>query len=247
MNAGRASQGARHTLDRAANRPTLAPMAMDNLVAPLLRLPLFAGLKPLQLTEIVHRAERLRFWPGDLLTKAGQPGDGAYLIVSGPAQRVAGPGLAAWPAGAVVPGSLIGEMAMLVEHDYGSTIVARDRVFCLKLMRTAMHAQMREDATLAEHFHDRLTERLLQTAEELRRIDRCPRCAQSRDLATGDRRNSWPQPAGTADARQRQRQASQTGRTKRNAPNPGGGVGREKRVMRMVPGGNPAPQAMSFG
>jgi len=36
-----------------------------------------------------------------------------------------------------VPGSLIGEMAMLVEHDYGSTIVARDRVFCLKLLRTA--------------------------------------------------------------------------------------------------------------
>jgi hypothetical protein len=31
------------------------------------------------------------------------------------------------------------------------------------------------------------------------------------------------------------------------APNPGGGVGREKRVMRMVPGGNPAPQAVSFG
>jgi hypothetical protein len=33
----------------------------------------------------------------------------------------------------------------------------------------------------------------------------------------------------------------------RNAPNPGGGVGREKRVMRMVPGGKPAPQTMSFG
>jgi signal-transduction protein with cAMP-binding, CBS, and nucleotidyltransferase domain len=145
-------------------------MAMDNLVAPLLRLPIFAGLKPLQLTEIVRRAERLRFWPGDLLTKADQPGDGAYLIVSGPTQRVAGPGLVATPE-PVVPGSLIGEMAMLVEHDYGSTIAARDRVFCLKFLRAAMHAQMREDATLAEHFHDRVTERLLRTAEDLRRID----------------------------------------------------------------------------
>jgi len=34
---------------------------------------------------------------------------------------------------------------------------------------------------------------------------------------------------------------------KRKAPNPGGGVGRKKRVMRMVPGGKPAPRAMSFG
>jgi signal-transduction protein with cAMP-binding, CBS, and nucleotidyltransferase domain len=145
-------------------------MTMENLVAPLMRLPLFAGLKPLQLTEIVRNAERVRFWPGDLLTKVGQPGDGAYLIVSGPAQRVAGPDLMTTPE-PVVPGSMIGEMAMLVEHDYGSTVVARDRVFCLKLMRAAMHAQMREDASLAEHFYDRVTERLLRTAEEMRRID----------------------------------------------------------------------------
>jgi hypothetical protein len=60
---------------------------------------------------------------------------------------------------------------MLVEHDYGSTIVARDRVCCLKFMRTEMHAQMRADATLAEHFRDRMTERLMRTAEALRRID----------------------------------------------------------------------------
>jgi CRP-like cAMP-binding protein len=143
---------------------------MDNLVALLVRLPLFVGLKPLQLTEIMSRAKKLSFWPGDVLTKAGQPGDGAYLIVSGPAHRVARPGLADTPE-VVLPGSLIGEMAMLVEHDYGSSIVARDRVFCLKILRAEMHAQMREDVTLAEHFHDRMTERLLQTAEELRRIE----------------------------------------------------------------------------
>jgi signal-transduction protein with cAMP-binding, CBS, and nucleotidyltransferase domain len=160
----------RAPLDPRRESPDAAGMARDNLVALLLRVPLFSGLKPLQLTEIVRRAERQSFWPGDLLTKAGQPGDGAYLIVSGPAERVAGPGVHAMPE-PVVPGSLIGEMAMLVEHDYGSTIVARDRVCCLKLMRTEMHAQMREDATLTEHFRERVTERLMQTAEELRRMD----------------------------------------------------------------------------
>jgi CRP-like cAMP-binding protein len=149
-------------------------MTTDNLVAPLLRLPIFAGLKPLQLSEIVRNAERLRFWPGDQLTEAGEPADGAYLIVSGPAERVAGPGLpiAVAPGSeALAPGSLIGELAMLVEIDYGSTVVARDRVFCLKLTRPAMHDQMLEDASLAEHFRQKLTERLLQTAADLRRID----------------------------------------------------------------------------
>ena len=60
---------------------------------------------------------------------------------------------------------------MLIEHDYGSTVVARDSVFCLKFLRTAMQAQMQEDPKLVEHFHNRVTERLLRTTEELRRID----------------------------------------------------------------------------
>ena len=70
-----------------------------------------------------------------------------------------------------MPGSLIGEMAMLVEHDYGSTVVARDRVLCLKLMRAELYAQMQEDAGLSEHFRNHMTERLMRTADELRRIE----------------------------------------------------------------------------
>ena len=72
----------------------------------------------------------------------------------------------------VAPGSLVGEMAMLIEHEYTSTIVAGDRVFCLKILRSALHAQMLADASLAQHFHDRVTEQLVRTAEELRRIDK---------------------------------------------------------------------------
>src|SRR5256885_16323722 len=84
-------------LDPGRESPDAGSMAIDNTVELLLRLPLFGGLSPRQLAEIVRRAERVRFWPGDVLTKAGQPGDGAYLIVSGPVQRVAGPGSPPWP------------------------------------------------------------------------------------------------------------------------------------------------------
>src|SRR5204862_4340979 len=135
----RMGRGTPAPLDPRRESPDAGSMAIDNTVELLLRLPLFGGLSPPQLAEIVRRAERVRFWPGDVLTKAGQPGDGAYVIVSGPVQRVGGPGIAAMALPEiVVPGSLIGELAMLVEHDYASTIVARDRVFCLKLIRTEM-------------------------------------------------------------------------------------------------------------
>src|SRR6185436_8542068 len=71
--------GTQHRWTGDANRWTLAGMAIDRLVAPLLRVPLFAGLKPLQLTELARQAERVKFQRGDVITKAGEPGDGAYL------------------------------------------------------------------------------------------------------------------------------------------------------------------------
>ena len=144
-------------------------MAIDRLVAPLLRVPLFAGLKPLQLTELARQAERVKFRHGDVITKAGEPGDGAYLIVSGLAEHVEPPDEAA--AGPIEPGSLIGEMAMLVEHAYRATVIARDRVLCLKITRAAVRAQMLEDAALARHFERRISERLSRVADDLRRID----------------------------------------------------------------------------
>jgi CRP-like cAMP-binding protein len=145
-------------------------MAIDRLVMPLLRVPLFAGLRPLQITEIARHAERMKFRRGDVITKAGESGDGAYLIVSGLAEHVEPSDLES-TAGPIEPGSLIGEMAMLVEHEYRATVVARDRVLCLKITRSAVHAQMLEDAALARHFQRRISERLSRVADDLRQID----------------------------------------------------------------------------
>src|SRR5262245_12806343 len=115
-------------------------MAIDRLVAPLLRVPLFAGLRPLQITELARRAERVIFRRGEIIARAGEPADGAYLIVSGSAEHIvrAGNRATSMP---VEPGSLVGEMAMLVEHDFRDTVVARDRVLCLKIARAAVRAQ----------------------------------------------------------------------------------------------------------
>jgi signal-transduction protein with cAMP-binding, CBS, and nucleotidyltransferase domain len=140
-------------------------MTIERVVAPLQRLPLFAGLKAEQVAEIGRVAERLRFNAGDVITQAGAAGDGAFLVVSGVAVRSGQPGVA------IEEGSLIGEMAMLTEHDYGSTIVARDRVLCLKIGRAALHALMLTDPSIAEHLEQQIAERLARMAETLREID----------------------------------------------------------------------------
>ena len=143
-------------------------MAIDKLVAPLMRVPLFATLKPLQLTELARHVERIAFRPGSTITTSGAPGDGAYLIVSGEAARVPnGRG----PSQPIEPCSLVGELAMLTEHIYGVTVIAQGRVNALKITRAGLHAQMRDDPRLAEHFTGLLTERLKQVAVEMRSID----------------------------------------------------------------------------
>ncbi|KAB2920140.1 MAG: cyclic nucleotide-binding domain-containing protein [Hyphomicrobiaceae bacterium] len=145
-------------------------MPIDQIVAPLLRIPIFSGLRPAQIAEIAHRTERMKFRPGDFITTAGQAGDGAYLIVSGAVDAIGGS--SSPPAHEPVqPGSLIGEMAMLIEHDYAVTTIARERVHCLKIMRAALHAHMLADPTLAEHFAQHIAQRLAEVTENLRSID----------------------------------------------------------------------------
>ena len=144
-------------------------MPIDKVVAPLLRVPLFAGLQPLQLTEIARHAERIKFRRGAVIIRAGEAGDAAYLIVAGRAERM--PDAASRVPEPVEPGSLLGEMAMLVEHVYSATVVAAEGVRCLRLSRAAVHAQMRDDPSLAEHLQQHITQRLLTLALELRAID----------------------------------------------------------------------------
>ena len=145
-------------------------MSADALAAPLLRVALFQGLKPPQLAEIARRAERIVFKDGDIITAEDAPGDAAFLLVSGAADvdADAGEGLHATP---VETGSLIGEMAMLIEHHYGATIRAKGQVRALKITRTQMHAHMLRDPSLAEHLTDLIAGRLHAATEELQRID----------------------------------------------------------------------------
>ncbi len=148
-------------------------MAINMLARQLLLQEIFRGLSPLQLTEIVRQAERVVYRPGQYIVEAGTPGDAAVVIIAGDAVRLAdgasdtGAPLAD-PIGA---GTILGELAMLVEHEYGATVVAHTTVRALRITREGLKEQMMEDPDLASHFVDRITERLTRVANELRRID----------------------------------------------------------------------------
>jgi CRP-like cAMP-binding protein len=146
-------------------------MSMDAVSAHLVRLEIFRGLKPLQITEIARHAERVVYKPGQLLIEDGKMGDAAIIVVGGDAVRIKAPMAPPEHEEPIEPGSLLGEMAMLIETDYSSTVVARTNVRALRITRDAMLAIMLEDPTLAEHLVAKVARRLHDIAAELRKID----------------------------------------------------------------------------
>lgn len=148
-------------------------MAIDALVKPLLALPLFQGLSPLQLTEIVRRAERIIYRPGDAIVVENQPSDAAIIIISGNCIRVDDNGdPSARSGGEVLPeGVMIAEIAMLVDLVHTMTVIAQGPVKALRLTRQRMANLMEEDASLAQHFSAHIIARLKLLAKDLKAID----------------------------------------------------------------------------
>ena len=163
-------------------------MAIDALVLPLLKVPLFQGLKPLQLTEIARRADRIVYKPGDVIVTAEAETDAAVLVISGEAVRTAGPGLTG-DSEDIPPGALISEMTMLIETECSSTVVARTPVRALRITRAEMLAHMTADPSLADHFIEKISGRLSAFVEDLRSID------QSLAGAAGEGDAAAPEPA----------------------------------------------------
>lgn len=146
-------------------------MITSALTEPLRHLPLFAGLSPFQISEIARSAERVTFRPGQVIIRRDLPTDAAFVIVAGEALRVDGPEIDA-DGEVIAAGSLIGEMAMIVETESTSTIVARGPVRALRISRTQFLDHLGQDPGLVDHLLSRIADRLNETAAMLRAVDR---------------------------------------------------------------------------
>jgi CRP-like cAMP-binding protein len=160
---------------------------VDDVVVPLLSARIFTGLAPAQLKALALEAEVVTFRRGETIIKAYQEGDGAFLIGSGAVieEPDAGEGEPSQEFGS---GTMIGEMAMLVETLHSATIIARTPVRALKFRRESLYALMAKDESLSGHFVDKMRERLVETANKLRDVERtfgepAPRLADRRVLS----------------------------------------------------------------
>jgi CRP-like cAMP-binding protein len=145
-------------------------MTSEMIVDTLKKAPLFQGLHTSQIRDVARLAERILFRPGETIIEEGVVGEAAIVLVSGTAIRVSGPELG--PRGEeVVEGSMIGEMAMLIESEHSSTVIARTPVKALKINRSDLLEHMANDRNLADHFVQVIVGRLTDMAHELRAVE----------------------------------------------------------------------------
>lgn len=145
-------------------------MSFEALTDPFMRAPLFAELSPLQIKTLALCADRVSFKDCEAIIHEGQHGDAAYLVMSGEV-AIVDPCDGALCSELLEAGTLVGEMAMLIETEHATTVIARGPVHTLRFTRDTMHELMQLDPMLAEAFMGRIARRLRAIGEQLRAFD----------------------------------------------------------------------------
>ena len=141
-------------------------MSLDSDIRILARVKLFEGFESEQLRLLAFGADTHVIEEGETLFTKGQPSDGGYVVVEG---RI---DLASGATDNVTkqygPGSLLGEMALITETEYGATAEAQRQSQVLKISRALFRRMLREYPHLAEMLQKRIGDSV---GEFVRRLD----------------------------------------------------------------------------
>jgi CRP/FNR family transcriptional regulator, cyclic AMP receptor protein len=143
-------------------------VSLQNEVDQLRRIPLFAQIDTAKLKLMAFTSERLSFAAGQALFREGDPGDAAYLILTGSVDVQL-----ATPGGQITVAHLeqdafVGEMAILCEVPRTASVVAAEAVDALKIKKETFFQLLKDVPQMALEIMRELAQRLHHTNEELR-------------------------------------------------------------------------------
>ncbi len=143
-------------------------MTLDNDIALLRRVPLFADLPTEEIRLLAFSAVRLDLAADQVLFREGARANSGYVIATGGIRLTVGPKrkvVATCEAGA-----LIGELALLVETRRPATATATVASQVLELDRKLIIRMLSEYPQVAVKWHELLSGRLLSTVSDLGKV-----------------------------------------------------------------------------
>ena len=111
--------------------------------------PLFQGLSDDELQQLMDMAETVSLRAGDILIKQGEPGDSAYVLISGDFEVQKQSGQSLIKIDVRNPGDVVGEMALLSRAPRNATLIAKTDGEVLRIPQEAFEKLVSSSTTAA--------------------------------------------------------------------------------------------------
>jgi CRP-like cAMP-binding protein len=144
-------------------------MVLKDEVERLRLVPLFCNVAPGKLKLLAFTSRRLSFRAGHTLFHQGDPGDAAYVVLSGSADVLVDSDSGEIKVASVGPNSIIGEIAILCDVNRTATVRANSPLEVLRIDKDQFLELLAEFPEVALEVVRVLADRLSQTTEELTR------------------------------------------------------------------------------
>lgn len=142
-------------------------MTLEQDVALLRRLPIFASFSDEQLRLVAFSAEPLDLPPGTVLFREGAAAEGGFVVVSGRVRLFAAGEDGPVEKGSAESGALIGEMALLCVTDRPTNAETVDQCALLSISRRLLWRMFQEYPEMAERVRQTLSARLSDFTRDL--------------------------------------------------------------------------------
>ena len=142
-------------------------MSIQDEVAVLRRIPLFARIEPAKLKLLAFTSDRVTYEQDQVLFNQGDEGDAAFVIIDGQADILVDTPQGSLSVAKVQKNDFVGEIAILCEVPRTATVKALSRLDTLRIEKEQFFKLMSEFPELSVEVMRVLAQRLADTTEEL--------------------------------------------------------------------------------
>ncbi len=141
--------------------------------ADLLRnVPMFAKLSPSKLKLLAFTSQSLTYKDGEVLFRAGDPADYAYVIMDGAIDILIDTEGGEVVAGTLGKNDLVGELAVLTKSPRSATIRAKGRLVALCIRDDIFLKLLSDNPEVSLHVIRELSAKLIRTHKQLEEAER---------------------------------------------------------------------------
>jgi CRP-like cAMP-binding protein len=140
---------------------------LNDEVKMLRQVPLFAGVSPSKLKLLAFTSDRASYRPGEILCRQGDPGDAAFVLLSGRADVIVDGPTGQIKVADLEDNAIVGEIAILCGVARTATVKAVTPVEALRISKDNFFKLMTDFPEMTIEVVRVLADRLSQTTVEL--------------------------------------------------------------------------------